>query len=193
MKCPKCNGVLDKFAGYTYDLYNCRGCDYHSRIAEQVADAWQARAERAEAEVSRLTERTYCAYCGFEIVIADQAEARRMVDEHIAACPQHPMAALRERIADLERQLAEAQRERDEYRQAAELVAKSAGGECSTLKQERDEARAALAERDAALGEIMKLDEEFPDRTAWASAMIEEAIDIAHQALKPARGEREGK
>ena len=74
------------------------------------------RAQLAEAqkEIEKKNSKTWCAYCGFEIDIDDEASTK--ISEHIMNCPKHPIriyerhsealeaenAALRERLKKVE-------------------------------------------------------------------------------------------
>ncbi len=71
---------------------------------EQVADhmhkisASSLASEAAlKLEVARLTSKTYCAYCGAEFALDDNAASA--VSAHIAACDKHPMRQLRSNLA----------------------------------------------------------------------------------------------
>jgi hypothetical protein len=51
----------------------------------------KAEAENAElkTEIERRNSKTWCAYCGFEIDIDDEASTK--ISEHIMSCPKHPI------------------------------------------------------------------------------------------------------
>lgn len=51
--------------------------DLHTRIAT------------LEAEITKMKEHTWCAYCGLEIFIDDEAATK--ISEHIMACEKHPL------------------------------------------------------------------------------------------------------
>lgn len=61
---------------------------------EASRDEWKDRAEKAEAAINF----TYCAYCGKEFPMDDDASD---VSEHIATCPKHPMRDVETRLAEV--------------------------------------------------------------------------------------------
>lgn len=85
----------------TYVYYE----DYET-LRAQLADA--------QKEIEKRNSKTWCAYCGFEIDIDDEASTK--ISEHIMNCPKHPIriyerhsealeaenATLRERLKKVE-------------------------------------------------------------------------------------------
>jgi len=73
-----------------------RGSGYDEETIEYAAHAINQHeklvAERDELKryVDKLP--TYCAYCGFEVPIDDEAASK--ISEHIATCPKHPMRVI---------------------------------------------------------------------------------------------------
>jgi len=80
-------GISDKQAEYAANAIN-----QHEKLVAERDDL--------KRYVDKLP--TYCAYCGFEVPIDDEAASK--ISEHIATCPKHPMriieAALDECITD---------------------------------------------------------------------------------------------
>ena len=70
-----------------------------ARCARLVSQHEKLVAERNELKryVDKLP--TYCAYCGFEVPIDDEAASK--ISEHITTCHQHPMRHLERRIEKL--------------------------------------------------------------------------------------------
>ena len=69
-------------------------------------DIQQQRACRAEAEVAqlkRMNERTYCAYCEYEVPLAE-LDAREKVAAHIYECENHPLGI---RVRELSAEVAQ--------------------------------------------------------------------------------------
>lgn len=61
MKCPKCGEELDCFTNHNGDWARCPRCAKNYR-PEEVAENWQARAERAEAALAER-DAWRCATC----------------------------------------------------------------------------------------------------------------------------------
>ena len=64
--------------------------------------------ECLEAEVERLralNKRTYCAYCGFSVLLLEDPDAKERVLDHIKSCEYHPLgqenARLREALREI--------------------------------------------------------------------------------------------
>jgi hypothetical protein len=71
---------------------------------DRLVEVEELRAERNEykAEIERLRNHTYCAYCGEEFAIDIDTAA---VSEHIATCQKHPMRGLEAEIERLKTKL----------------------------------------------------------------------------------------
>ena len=67
----------------------------------------KAEAENAElkTEIERRNSKTWCAYCGFEIDIDDEASTK--ISEHIMSCPDHPIRSYERHSEALEAENAE--------------------------------------------------------------------------------------
>jgi hypothetical protein len=86
------------------------------RVDKLIDENVKAEADNAElkTEIERRNSKTWCAYCGFEIDIDDEASTK--ISEHIMSCPKPPLrryerhsealeaenAALRERLKKVE-------------------------------------------------------------------------------------------
>jgi hypothetical protein len=86
------------------------------RVDKLIDENVKAEADNAElkTEIERRNSKTWCAYCGFEIDIDDEASTK--ISEHIMSCPKHPIriyerhsealeaenAALREQLKKME-------------------------------------------------------------------------------------------
>lgn len=68
---------------------------------------YKAEAENAElkTEIERRNSKTWCAYCGFEIDIDDEASTK--ISEHIMSCPKHPIRIYERHSEALEAENAE--------------------------------------------------------------------------------------
>lgn len=105
------------------------------------ADA-QAEIETLKAEIVRMKELTWCAYCGHEILIDDEAATK--ISKHITEdCPKHPIrialaeiAALREKLRERDREIA------DQDKMRATVIK-----ELATVSQQLAEAREEIAAR----------------------------------------------
>jgi DNA-directed RNA polymerase subunit RPC12/RpoP len=71
------------------------------RLRAEYADMWshdanmQLTIHRLCAEVEKLRNNTYCAYCGEEFGLGDFDKATKDVTEHIYTCEKHPLTKLR--------------------------------------------------------------------------------------------------
>jgi hypothetical protein len=95
--CPKCGATVtvDTFQeGDPMGIF-CSACGF------VYADMWshdanmQLTIHRLCAEVEKLRNNTYCAYCGEEFGLGDFDKATKDVTEHIYTCEKHPLTKLR--------------------------------------------------------------------------------------------------
>ena len=56
-----------------------------------------------EKELFDIKSKTFCAYCGFEIAIDNDAPLK--IEAHIFECKKHPVCILSKRIAELEKEV----------------------------------------------------------------------------------------
>ena len=72
---------------------------------EHEIEAQKQRVAELEKELEYLKSVTYCAYCGQEFPLDDEAATK--VDEHIQICDAHPLAVAKKRVAELEELLSD--------------------------------------------------------------------------------------
>jgi hypothetical protein len=88
--------------------------DYVSELRNKIAEL--------EKELFDIKSKTFCAYCGFEIAIDNDAPLK--IEAHIFECKKHPVCILSKRIAELEKEverlkeklLIEEQKQNESYR-----------------------------------------------------------------------------
>jgi hypothetical protein len=103
---------------------------------EELAQFLQMLVKRDE-EIERITRKTWCAYCGFEI--ERDSDAAEKISEHIGACRLHPMRVWERQCEAVEEQN---QQLKEEIKRLAEYKAKNynpeesirLNGEILTLK-----------------------------------------------------------
>ena len=74
--------------------------------------------ECLEAEVERLralNKRTYCAYCGFSVLLLEDPDAKERVLDHIKSCEYHPLGQENARLREALRLFLIAEHRADEY------------------------------------------------------------------------------
>ncbi len=72
--------------------------NFNNRQANELSGLTRDLLETKE-EIARMKEHTWCAYCGFEIHIDDEASTK--ISEHIMTCPKHPIRVAFEEIERL--------------------------------------------------------------------------------------------
>lgn len=102
--------IIDKLDDLIIQATKERSHYYVKSVCEEAKAALAAAEERCrelEGEIKRMREHTWCAYCGLEIHIDDEAATK--ISEHIMSCERHPIhialadnAALRERLRVVE-------------------------------------------------------------------------------------------
>jgi len=68
-------------------------------------EALRAQLAEKDKKIERLKEKTWCAYCGFEIDLDDSAASK--ISEHIKMCSKHPIRAYERHCEELEKENAE--------------------------------------------------------------------------------------
>lgn len=117
----------NKMKKYTVDiLYNTGQQDIEVAV---YSDA-QAEIERLKAEIVRMKKHTWCAYCGHEILIDDEAATK--ISKYITEdCPKHPIRIALAEIAALREKL----REREKEKQVLEDMMNDQGEQhCSNFQ-----------------------------------------------------------
>lgn len=69
-------------------------CGFRAEDIEALAEIREALEdyEKVEGELADMKKHTWCAYCGYEILIDDNAAS--LIGEHIRTCEKHPIRKL---------------------------------------------------------------------------------------------------
>ena len=100
--CPFCGADMAKYYPFRFACGTCCNLQIEGGYA-RGGRCYQSELAQIKAERDRLRRYndklpTYCAYCGYEVPIDDEAASK--ISEHIATCLRHPM-----RIVEAERDL----------------------------------------------------------------------------------------
>jgi len=76
-----------------------------SFAAKTEIETLRAQLAEKDKKIERLKEKTWCAYCGFEIDLDDSAASK--ISEHIKMCSKHPIRAYERHCEELEKENAE--------------------------------------------------------------------------------------